>query len=106
MIGIFKTSCPAGWTRVTAYDDKIIRAMSSAGGTGGSLTHTHTITFPATTLTNASSISVLSGAATPNKFGINKSPHAHTVASTGSLTTTAGSSLPAYIAVVFCSTDE
>lgn len=34
-IGLFNTSCPNGWTRVTAYDDATIRGSSSYGGTGG-----------------------------------------------------------------------
>jgi hypothetical protein len=38
------TSCPAGWTRLAAADARILRAAATAGGTGGSDTHTHTLT--------------------------------------------------------------
>src|SRR3990170_1853164 len=42
MVVVFNVSCPTGWTRVTAWDDKFIRGASSYGGTGGSSgTHTH-----------------------------------------------------------------
>src|SRR3990170_157745 len=42
MVVVFNVSCPAGWTRVSAWDDKFLRGASSYGGTGGSSgTHTH-----------------------------------------------------------------
>jgi hypothetical protein len=41
MIGMFDASCPAGWTRVSAWDAKFIRGAASYGGTGGADTHTH-----------------------------------------------------------------
>ena len=34
-------SCPAGYTRLTSYDDKFLVGSSVAGTTGGSLTHDH-----------------------------------------------------------------
>ena len=34
-------SCPAGYTRLTSYDDKFLVGSSVAGTTGGSLTHNH-----------------------------------------------------------------
>jgi hypothetical protein len=37
-----QTSCPTGWSRVTALDDRLIRGASTYGSTGGNLTHTHT----------------------------------------------------------------
>ncbi len=38
------SSCPAGWTRLSAADGRFIRAAATAGGTGGADTHTHTLT--------------------------------------------------------------
>jgi hypothetical protein len=42
MIAIFKTTCPGGWTRVSAWDGKFLRGAPAYGNTGGSATHTHT----------------------------------------------------------------
>lgn len=44
MIAIFDVACPAGWTRVAAFDGKMIRGASSYGATGGADTHQHSIT--------------------------------------------------------------
>ena len=42
MVVVFNVSCPAGWARVSAWDDTFLRGASSYGGTGGSSgTHTH-----------------------------------------------------------------
>ncbi len=40
-IGIFNTSVPVGWTRVTALDGRFPRGAATYGTTGGSDTHTH-----------------------------------------------------------------
>jgi len=41
LIGMFDAACPAGWTQVTAWNNKMIRGAASYGGTGGADTHTH-----------------------------------------------------------------
>ena len=42
LIAVFNTTCPTGWTRVAAWDDKFIRGAATYGGTGGtSGTHAH-----------------------------------------------------------------
>lgn len=41
MIAIFDTSCPAGWTRFTALDNRFPRGAATYGGTGGSVSHAH-----------------------------------------------------------------
>lgn len=41
-IGIFNGACPSGWTRVSAFDGKVLRGAASYGGTGGADSHTHT----------------------------------------------------------------
>jgi hypothetical protein len=53
MIAMFDTSCPATWTRVSAWDNKFVRggATYSAAG-GGSDSHTHTVD-PASTASSA-----------------------------------------------------
>ncbi len=44
MIAMFDTSCPSGWSRFTALDGRIPYGSSSYGSTGGSSSHTHTLT--------------------------------------------------------------
>jgi len=43
IILVFDTSCPSGWTRVSAFDGKLVIGSSSYGATGGdaSVTHSH-----------------------------------------------------------------
>lgn len=41
-IGIFNVACPSGWTRVAAFDGKVLKGAATYGGTGGADTHTHT----------------------------------------------------------------
>ncbi|MBU5678907.1 MAG: DUF2341 domain-containing protein [Candidatus Aenigmarchaeota archaeon] len=40
---------PLGWTRVSSFDNRFPRGSSSYGGTGGSETHTHTLSGPSAT---------------------------------------------------------
>jgi hypothetical protein len=46
LIAIFDTSCPSGWTRFSALDNRFIRGAASYGATGGSNTHSHTVDGP------------------------------------------------------------
>ena len=41
MIAIFDTSCPGGWTRVSAFDSKFLKGAAAYGGTGGGASHSH-----------------------------------------------------------------
>ncbi len=43
MIAMFDTSCPTGWTRFSALDSKVPFGGAAYGATGGSATHTHTM---------------------------------------------------------------
>jgi hypothetical protein len=36
-------ACPAGWTRLAAADNRVLRGAAAAGGTGGADTHGHTL---------------------------------------------------------------
>jgi hypothetical protein len=41
---VFSTvACPAGWTRLSAADSRVVRGAASVGGTGGADTHGHTL---------------------------------------------------------------
>lgn len=43
IIGIFDTSCPSDWTRVSAFDNKLLEASPGYGGTAGDTTHYHNL---------------------------------------------------------------
>lgn len=43
MIAMFDISCPNGWTRFSALDDRVPRGSSTYGTTGGGQ-HTHSVT--------------------------------------------------------------
>lgn len=84
-IGMFDT-VPSGWTRDATYDTNFLRGNATAGGTGGSATHTHTVT--GTTGGPSASVSNNTGAdVRPNNA------HTHTFTSAA---TDAASSLPSY----------
>lgn len=38
---MFTTTCPSGWTRYTAMDDRFPMSGATAGAVGGNNTHTH-----------------------------------------------------------------
>ena len=70
LIAMFDTSCPAGWTRVTALDSKFPMGNSTYGSSGGASTHSHTVTshshtMPANTGTTSTAhthgVNILSG---------------------------------------------
>jgi hypothetical protein len=48
LIAIFDGSCPAGWTRMAAFDGQVLRGADVYGATGGSATHNHSIDPAAT----------------------------------------------------------
>jgi len=105
-IAIFDTSCPSGWTRVSAFDGKFLRGASSYGGTGGADTHTHTVASHTHTSPNhAHSLSTGAVASGTGAYGVTSSTTASDASGTtgaASPATNAGSSLPSYIEVVFC----
>lgn len=48
MIAVFDTDCPAGWTRVAAFDGLALRGAAAYGGTGGNDAHNHRVNPPDT----------------------------------------------------------
>src|SRR5687768_7460839 len=84
MIAIFDTSCPATWTRHTAFDNKFIRGGATYNAAaGGSNTHTHTVDPVSTATTSAGSHA--HGAATGAAGS-----HSHTVDIASTATTSNG----------------
>jgi len=125
LIAIFDAACPTGWTRVSAWDSKMIRGAASYGATGGADTHTHSHVHTMTAHTHNQVAGVQDQSTSANLIVANDMGGlAMTVtggagstayqmqsgaASGGGANTaadaTAGSSLPAYISVVFCKKD-
>ena len=121
-IGIFTTSCPSGWTRVTALDSKFIRGASSYGGTGGDNTHSHSgmpshdhgdtdavgnhahseegVRQVAAVYASGSQAGYYDDAQSTGDGGA----HAHVIPNEGSGISTSNN-IPAYTNVVFCSKD-
>lgn len=125
LIGIFDAACPTGWTRVSAWDNKMLRGAAAYGATGGADTHTHshTHTVPAHThdqiygakdqVTSANLVvanspsglgMTVTGGAGATAYQLQSGAASGGSGNTGS-DATAGSSLPAYISVVFCKKD-
>jgi hypothetical protein len=109
LIAIWDANCPSGWTRVSAWDGKFIRGNLNYGGTAGADTHTHTVASHVhTCLTHAHTMSTVQVATgTTGPLGLTSNTTNGTIVTTGgqALTTDAGSTLPAYINVVFCKKD-
>lgn len=123
-IGIFDgAACPAGWTRVSAWDNKFVRGAASYGGSGGASTHQHTVSALASHshgVGNHSHASANSGTSPETTtygdyHGVTVAafyPHTHPIDnSSASNTDSSGqaspapaleSSIPASITVLFC----
>ena len=88
-------SCPTGWTRVSALDDRFPRGASSYGGTGGGSSHSHA---QASCTTGGGSGSTSIGNGSGQVF---ISPdHTHTGAQVD--VDTASNVLPPYLEMVYC----
>jgi hypothetical protein len=125
LIAIFDAACPTGWTRVSAWDSKMIRGASTYGGLGGADTHTHShvhtqaahthnqVAGSQNQVTSANLIvanqsnglaMTVTGGAGSTAYQMQSGAASGGGADTAS-DATAGSSLPAYISVIFCKKD-
>ena len=125
LIAIFDAACPAGWTRVSAWDSKMIRGAAAYGATGGADTHTHSHVHTGEAHTHVQNAGVLASY-TPGAIIVANATNGVAMTVTGGAGTTAyqmksggassgggntgtdataGSSLPAYIGVIFCKKD-
>ncbi|MCP5102550.1 MAG: hypothetical protein GY950_04185 [bacterium] len=108
IIGIFKGTCPTGWTNFNDWNGKFLRGQTAAneGITGGSSTHTHTIDFANRTTSGGSHYSGTDRQThVPLWLGGIELAHSHTI-NPGAVTTAAASTLPTYITVVLCSKED
>ncbi len=90
-ISMVSSTPPLGWTRFSGLDAKIPQGNSSYGGTGGTSTHTHSITVT----TDGNSNSYIGGA--DDASGADDPSHTHS----GTTTTDTQSNLPPYYTTVF-----
>ena len=93
MIAMFDTSCPAGWTRFTALDNRFPRGAATYGGTGGSSSHAHSYSGT----TGPPSSSTRRGATMTSASPYHRHSYSGVTGSTGHL--------PPYLNVVWCKKD-
>ncbi|HCR92557.1 MAG TPA: hypothetical protein DIU47_01195, partial [Candidatus Pacebacteria bacterium] len=86
----FDATPPLGWTRKSSLDSGFPRGNSTAGGTGGGATHTHTYSIVTSAATNDTSGENAVGTGTSNDG------HAHTLSGSPS-----GTNVPAYMDVLY-----
>jgi alpha-tubulin suppressor-like RCC1 family protein len=90
------TTCPSGWTRVSAMDDKFLYGSATYGSTGGIDNHGHENV--SVTSTSISTTSLGGNTAGTNTGTTTTHTHTSLQASIGSV-----SSLPPYINMIMCS---
>jgi hypothetical protein len=125
MIGMFQTACPAGWTRVAAWDNKMLMGSATYGTTGGADSHEHTNAAGHThTATHTHGVGTLSATVYPGtetSYSVATTAaaanHTHAMAGTSAGGTVSNKSvplgidvsgintLPPYVGVVFCKKD-
>ncbi len=86
----------SGWTRLSAYDNKVLKVHTTAGTNAGSDTHTHSATWSGSVSGNATSTNICGGI-----FFCSGSPQAksanHTHTAPGATTSTSDSAIPPYV---------
>lgn len=120
-------ACPAGWTRLAAADNRVVRGAASAGTTGGADTHLHDVTGttalentslahshgfttsgPNNTFTATTDLGTQEGSAsdththTGTTDNGNMNTHGHEA---GTLATDSVSNVPAYYTLILCQKD-
>jgi len=99
VIGIFASAVPSGWTRYSSQDNYYVRAEDTAGNTGGSNTHAHTISGSTSAATGTTTDPRTTGG---TQVGTASNTHTHTVSST----TSTVSNEPPYIETVLGKLDS
>jgi hypothetical protein len=101
MIAMFHTNCPSGWTRFSALDNNFPMGSSAYGTTGGSSTHSHSLTITSTVGGGGSAEIGTTRGATNNGLSAFGASGANTV-DLRSADTDARSNLPPYLTMIFC----
>lgn len=97
MIAMFNDTCPTGWTRFTALDDRFPRGAAIPGTTGGSPAHTHGVPLTGHSITEAAGWGRIAGTV-----------HGWDGKDEGiisDITTSSEGHLPPYYEVVWCQKD-
>jgi hypothetical protein len=103
IILVFQASCPSGWTRFTALDDKFVRGASGYGATGGG-THSHGLNPASATLASSGMATGAVRDDVGSPVGDSQEAHTHGY-DRGATTSSSDNPLPPYIAVIFCKKD-
>ncbi len=91
-IGMFNTTCPVGWTRLSALDNAFPMGGVTYGAAGGSATHTHTLGQSSDTATGVVFSSGQGSGSFSSDWG--RADHVHSVST--------ASSIPPFLTVVYC----
>lgn len=84
-------SVPDGWEHYSSGDGKFIRGSVTPGGSGGSTTHSHNVTFPVGTSGGAD---MTETAEVITDLGL--TGHNHSIPEAADLSSSLGSNLPLY----------
>ena len=95
MIAMFDKSCPSGWARFTALDNRFPLGLSTYGTVGGTATHGHT--YSGTT----GGSNAWGGGGEGAAYEFATRIHTHTYSGTTDPT----SVLPPYLTVIWCKKD-
>ncbi len=87
----------SGFTRLSAYDGKVLKLHTTAGTNAGSDTHTHTVTWTGTTTGAPTSTNICSGFIFCSSGATAKNTASHNHAAPGSTTSSSGSNVPPYV---------
>ncbi|OGZ23899.1 MAG: hypothetical protein A2896_03065 [Candidatus Nealsonbacteria bacterium RIFCSPLOWO2_01_FULL_43_32] len=113
MIAMFDTSCPAGWTRFAALDNKFPQGAATYGGTGGASTHTHGYTDKMLGTPGGAGPQISSSGSACGEYGsriftveiIPGGGDGAPTCSSASRTTGSGDNMPPYLNVIWCKKD-
>jgi hypothetical protein len=92
MIAMFAGPCPTGWSRFSALDNAFPMGGVNYGATGGSATHSHTLSAPSDTSNGVVFTSGQGSGSTWQDWG--RADHVHTVSTS--------SNIPPFLMVVWC----
>jgi len=98
------SSCQTGWSRYSTLDGRFPRGSSTAGSTGGSTTHTHSISD--ISMASASSGSGTNASCTFNCTAVSPGIPSHTHTLSNSSISTSSDHTPEYVNTLFCSSSK
>ena len=92
LIAMFAGPCPSGWSRFSALDNAFPMGGANYGATGGSATHSHTLSTPSDTSNGVVFTSGQGSGSAWQDWG--RADHVHTVSTS--------SNIPPFLTVIWC----